>query len=160
MNRTTITVPNEVMLESAAEMLLEGSAVIIKPRGNSMLPFIHGAIDSVKLEKQDTVDEGDIVLARLGGGRYVLHRVYVANDDNLTLMGDGNILGQEHCTVGDIIGTVTQIIRESGATVDTRSARHMRRARAWKRLLPLRRYILGVYRRLPWNREEITMNSK
>lgn len=160
MSNDSVIIPDSVIFESAAEMLSEGHSVILRPRGNSMLPFIHGTLDNVKLERLDTVQVGDIVFARLGPDHYILHRVYATDGDKLTLMGDGNPRGQEHCLTGDVIGTVTEIIRSSGRSVDARSRAGLRRARLWRRLLPLRRYILGVYRRLPWHKKEIKLNSR
>ena len=57
-------------------------------------------------------------------------------------MGDGNIAGTERCTRADVIGTVSEIIRPSGRR------RKPDRGRFWRFLKPIRRYLLGVYRRL------------
>ena len=141
-------------------MLREGHSVILRPRGNSMLPFIHGQYDNVKLEKLSEVKVGDIVLAEVAVDRFVLHRVFEKDGSYLTLMGDGNYSGVEHCTEKDVIGTVTEIIRHNGRRIDPYSRSEMRLARAWRRIMPLRRYLLGVYRRLPWNKKEIMINSK
>lgn len=160
MSKDVITVPNPVLIRSASEMLKEGHSVILRPRGNSMLPFIHGQYDNVKLEILAEVKVGDIVLAEIDTDRFVLHRVFEKDGDDLTLMGDGNCSGVEHCTVDNVIGTVTEIIRHNGHSVDPHSRIEMRRARTWRRLRPLRRYILGLYRRLPWNKKEIKINSR
>jgi len=84
-------VPNKVLLEEAGLLLEEGREVSFTPLGNSMLPFIRGGKDSVRLCKKPSVEVGDIVLARLPG-RYVLHRVVGMEGERLTLMGDGNLL--------------------------------------------------------------------
>lgn len=160
MSNENYIIPDSVIFESAAEMLSEGHSVVLRPKGNSMLPFIHGSLDNVKLERLGQVLAGDIVLARLNPDKYILHRVYYIDGEKLTLMGDGNNRGQEHCLTSDVIGTVTEIIRSSGRSVDARSRAELRRARLWRRLLPLRRYILGVYRRLPWHKKEIKLNSR
>ena len=139
--------PNEVLLGSVREILDEGRQVIIPTKGCSMLPFIVGEKDSVVLKKCDRVAVGDIVLAKLPSGPYVLHRVWSVDGDALVLMGDGNLRGREHCSVSDICGTVLTIMRKDGREVDCRSQRHQRAARIWRRLLPLRRLILAVYRR-------------
>ena len=88
------------------------------------------------------VKVGDIILVRLSGPRYVLHRLIEKDGEKLTLMGDGNIRGTEHCTEADVMGTVTAI--EKGRRVvkpgDGR----------WWRAIPLifRRYFLAIYRRI------------
>lgn len=134
------TVPNEVLLEEAAVLLGEGREVVLNPRGRSMLPFIHEGRDSVVLRLKDDVQVGDIVLARLTD-RYVLHRVFAIEGDRLTLMGDGNVGLKEFCGKEDILGTVVAIQHGSKTIIPGK-------ARLWKALLPVRRYILAIYRRL------------
>ena len=135
------TLPNDVLLGEVAAVLREGREAVIIPTGNSMLPFIRGGRDRVVLCRRETVAVGDIVLVHIGG-QYLLHRVFAADGDALTLMGDGNLAGTERCRVDDVIGSVTEIIRPSG--------RHVRpgKARLWRVLRPIRRYLLGIYRRL------------
>ena len=134
------TVPNGVLLEEAATLLGEGREVVLSPRGQSMLPFIREGRDAVVLKLLDDVQVGDIVLARLPG-RYVLHRVFGVEDGRLTLMGDGNVGIREYCGKEDILGTVVAIQRGEKTIIPGK-------ATLWRVLLPLRRYILAIYRRL------------
>ena len=39
-----MVVPNEILLEEAADLLARGIEVILMTKGNSMLPFIRGGI--------------------------------------------------------------------------------------------------------------------
>ena len=142
-----VVVPNAILLGEVKAMLAEGRDVVIPTKGNSMLPFIVGVRDSVKLRKLDTLEVGDIVLAELREGVYVLHRVFALDGDKVTLMGDGN-RSVEHCRRGDIAGTALAILKDGEKEKDCRSPRALRRARVWRRLLPFRRIILGFYRRL------------
>ncbi len=135
-------VPNTIILEEAGALLNEGRSVRFTPLGSSMLPFIRGGKDSVVLLKKDSVEVGDIVLARLPGPRYVLHRVIAREADKLTLMGDGNVVGTESCTVADVMGTAVEIGRGKRTIIPGK-------ARWWMALKPFRRYILAIYRRLP-----------
>lgn len=139
---TKKTIPNDILLGEATDMLSRGIEVIIMTKGNSMLPFIKGEIDSVRLKKLETVSEGDIVLARIDGKRYVLHRVICVDGEKLTLMGDGNLLGREYCGTSDVSGTVMEIIGPDD------KGRTPGKAIIWRRLLPIRRYLLAIYRRL------------
>ena len=134
-------VANEVLLEEAAALMNEGREVTIKPLGNSMLPFIRGGQDSVRLKKMPSVAVGDMLLVRLPGPRYVLHRLISMDGDRLTLMGDGNLVGTESCTVADVMGTVTAIERGSRVVKPGNG-------RWWRMLKPFRRYILAIYRRI------------
>ena len=65
-------VANEVLLEDAAALMQEGREVTIRPLGYSMLPFIRGGKDSVRMKKQPTVAVGDMLLVRLPGPESVL----------------------------------------------------------------------------------------
>ena len=134
-------VANEVLLEDAAALMLEGREVTIRPLGSSMLPFIRGGRDSVRLKKMPSVAVGDMLLVRLEGPRYVLHRLIQKDGERLTLMGDGNLTGTESCTEADVLGTVTAIERGTRVVVPGNG-------RWWRVLKPFRRYILGIYRRL------------
>lgn len=143
-----IVLPNAVLLGEVKGLLAEGKDVVIPTKGNSMLPFIRGGRDCVNLRRLGSLDVGDIVLAEIREGTYVLHRVFALDGDAVTLMGDGNIRGVEHCRRQDVAGTVLTVLKENGREVDCRSPKAMRRARTWRRLMPFRRIILGFYRRL------------
>lgn len=133
-------VPNKVLLEEAGLLLEEGREVSFTPLGNSMLPFIRGGKDSVRLCKKPSVEVGDIVLARLPG-RYVLHRVVGMEGERLTLMGDGNLMGTETCSRADVMGTVTAILKGKRTVLPGKG-------KFWRALKPVRRYILAIYRRI------------
>ena len=121
-------------------LLDEGREVLFTPKGNSMLPFIKNGRDSVVLSKlHRSLEIGDIILVKIGQ-RFIMHRVFALDGDNVTLMGDGNISGKEYCNVSDVIGIVTEIHKESGRVVKPG------KGRLWRLLLPFRRYILFIYR--------------
>lgn len=127
------------LLES---LLDEGRDVTMTPKGNSMLPFIKGGKDSVKLTvPKAPLEVGDIVLAKVGE-RFIMHRVFAVDGDALTLMGDGNIAGKEHCSTSDVMGLVTEIHKKGDRVVIPG------KARLWRFLRPVRRYILAVYKRV------------
>ena len=136
------TIPNDILLGEVTSLLAGGQEVVIMTKGNSMLPLLRSEKDSVALRKKDDVEVGDIVLAYLGGGRYVLHRIIAIEGENITLMGDGNVQGTEKCHKTDISGTVVRILRPSGKEAVPGKGRF------WRAIKPLRRYILGIYRRV------------
>jgi len=135
------TVPNDILLGEVATVLQEGREAIIAPTGRSMLPLIREGKDRVALRKKDSYAVGDIVLAHFGG-RYVLHRIIALDGDAVTLMGDGNLKGQEKGRTDGIVGTVTAVIRPDGRR------RVPGKGRLWRALKPVRRYLLAIYRRL------------
>ena len=133
--------PNDILLAEVAAVLREGREAVITPTGNSMLPFIRGGRDRVVLRKESDLAVGDIVLVRTGG-RYILHRILTIDSDAITLMGDGNLRGTEHCTRAEVLGTVSEILLPDGRS------RKPGKARFWRALKPIRRYILGFYKRI------------
>lgn len=122
--------------------LRDGKDVRFTPTGVSMRPFIEGERDTVILRHLPAVQIGDIVLAQITNHKYVLHRIIAIHDANITLQGDGNLTGTEHCTQNDIIGTVVQIIKPNGKT------KRLTRGRIWYCLRPLRKLLLKIYRHL------------
>ena len=114
--------PNEILFPEIERLLSEGHEVMLRTKGNSMFPFIVGDRDSVLLQRNDSVRVGDIVLAHLPDN-YVLHRVYRTTEN------------------------VKQIIRR-GQVVECDSPKERWLADLWRWLLPVRKYILGIWRML------------
>ena len=146
---SSLILPNEVLLPQVAELLAQGKEVELRTKGSSMLPFIVGDRDSVRLQAAAAYCVGDVVLAQLPGGRFVLHRVREIDGDSVTLKGDGNLDGTERCTLADIKGMAVEVIRPSGEKVSLTSPRSRGRARRWVSLPRIvRRFYLAIYRRL------------
>lgn len=137
-----MTVPNDILLSEVGRLLGEGHEVILLTKGGSMLPFIRGEKDSVLLKKRSAVEVGDIVLAEIGEGKYVLHRILSRDGEKLTLMGDGNLKGTESCLTADVLGTVLKIVTPGGRM------KSPSKGRVWKWLRPVRRYLLAIIRRI------------
>lgn len=143
----TRIIPNEELILELGRLVQEGNEVVFRPKGVSMLPFIRGGKDSVALVKAEGLKVGDIVLAKVSRGSYVLHRIDSIEGNDIVLMGDGNLAGKERCTMDDVLAVAVRILKD-GREISCRSARHMRRAMLWKRFLPVRRYLLAIYRRI------------
>jgi len=141
-------ITDERILEEAIRLVQEGVSVTLPVNGNSMLPFIIGGRESVILKRAGLVDEGDVVLAWVEGCRYVVHRIIRVDGKHITLMGDGNIVGTERCTVGDIKAIVTHVVDANGKIHDINNKWRRRAAKVWFWIRPIRRYILAIYRRL------------
>ena len=140
-------IPNDLLLGEVSRLVAEGEKVTIMTKGVSMLPFIRGERDSVLLQRPENLAPGMIVLAYVENRRYVLHRIMSMEGDKVTLMGDGNIAGVERCRIEDVKAVAVKIITPKGE-IDCMSRKHLRRAAIWKSLLPVRRWILAIYRRL------------
>ncbi len=139
---------DEIIIQEAIRLVEDGMSVTFPVKGNSMLPFIIGGKESVILQKPSQPQVGDVVLAWVEGCRYVVHRIIRIDGSQVVLMGDGNPAGVEHCTIGDVKAKATHVVGVDGRQHDLYSKPRMLGVRIWRVLLPVRRYILGVYRRV------------
>ena len=137
--------PNALLLGEVERLLAEGRDVVLVPKGRSMLPFIRGGTDKVLLRKASAKElrVGDIVLACLAEGQYVMHRIIAIADARITLMGDGNLHDTEMVEKNDVAGVV-EIITPTG--------QHGKPSHGWlwRKLLPIRKYLLKIDRK--WNK--------
>lgn len=129
-------------------MVDDGVSVTFPVKGTSMLPFIIGGKESVILQKASKINVGDVVLAWVDGCRYVVHRVISIDGEQVVLMGDGNIVGVEHCSLNDVKALVTHVVSRKGHKRDLYAPWRQRASRLWWHLRPIRRYVLAIYRRL------------
>lgn len=141
-------VSDDTIIEEAVRLVGEGLCVTLPVNGHSMLPFIIGGKESVILQKPAQSENGDVVLAWVNGCRYVVHRIIAIEGDAVTLMGDGNLSGTEHCTLQDIKAKVTHVIGADERPHDLYCRWRRVAARLWWYLRPVRRYLLAIYRRV------------
>lgn len=145
------TARTELLMNEALLLIEEGKRVIVRVKGSSMLPFLRGDKDSVELEKASEIKCGDIVLAYVEECRFVLHRIIRIDGERVVLMGDGNLKGCEYCRIEDIKAKAVNIIKPAKGgykKISCTDRTHMRKAYLWKKLLPVRRYILAIYKRI------------
>lgn len=135
-------------IEEALRLVQKGVTVTFPVTGQSMLPFIIGGKESVILHRPVLIDVGDVVLAWVDGNRYVVHRIINIDGDRVTLMGDGNVKGTEHCLLKDIKARVTHVVSADNKKRDLYSRWRVSAAKLWYWLRPIRRYLLAIYRRL------------
>lgn len=138
-------IPNRVLLGLARDMIREGHTATISVKGYSMRPFLEHERDRVVLDAPKDLKVGDAVLAEIAKDHYVLHRIIDIDGDRVTLMGDGNISGTETCRVSDVAGVVTQYLRPRRMMFAS-DPKLQRRIRLWRKLLPVRRYLLFIYK--------------
>lgn len=141
------TLPNNDVIAGVITALETVPRVVLPVRGISMLPFIVGDVDSVELVKPQSVEVGDVVLAWINGSRYVVHRIISIDGDNVRLMGDGNLGGDERCKVSDVVARAEYVVSPNGRRAYLYSPWRVRASRFWWKIKPLRRWILAIYRR-------------
>ena len=135
-----------LILSEAIRLVGEGVEVIFPVNGRSMRPFIEGGRDSVLLVKPVDVKPMDVVLAKTEDNRYVVHRVLEIAGDRVTLMGDGNLQGREICECKNIYAKVTHVVTPNGKRHALYTPFIQFVQKLWVSLLPLRRYLLKLYR--------------
>ena len=134
------------IIDDALKLMNEGYSVTLPVAGRSMLPFIIGGRESVILAKPENLKRGVVALAWIEQRRYVLHRIEKIEQDKVTLMGDGNILGREYCTLADVRAIATHVVDASHRNHDLYTPWRCLASKLWWTLLPVRRYLLAIYR--------------
>ena len=141
-------ITDKLIIEEASRLAGEGVCVTLPVNGQSMLPFIIGGKESVILQKPEALEVGHVVLAWVDGNHYVVHRITQIDGEAVTLMRDGNLVGVQHCQLSDVRALATHVVDAKGHKHYLYTKWRMRGVKIWNALYPLRRYILGVYRRV------------
>lgn len=153
-----LIVSNDTFFEEVIALLREGKKVTVPAKGESMLPFIVGGVDSVALEGVDggspagtvlrTANVGDVVLFR-SDGRFILHRIiYKDNDKALCeIQGDGILRAKDLCDCDQIYGRVTTVLKGGVTPVDVDSPSYRRKVWLWMNAVLIRRILLWVWKR-------------
>ena len=129
------TLRNDELFALARETLLEGKKVRIRVQGNSMLPFFRSDTAIVlRPIRTDDIRWGSVVLAETPQGLFVVHRILHLEENFVPLIGVGNLICREIVTRAEMYGAV-----ECGVF-------HRAKARLWGWLLPVRRYLLPLFR--------------
>ena len=147
----TIEIPNEILIPKVKEVIDRGATATLRVKGHSMRIFLSNGRDLVTLvaPERENLRMGDVVLAEIQPKVYVLHRIIQRTQDQLTLMGDGNVGTTEACTINDVIGIVTLFYRKGRTKPDSVNGWKWKTySRIWLILTPFRRYILAIHRRL------------
>ena len=144
-----LILPNE-FLSIAEEELREGKSVKILADGASMYPFIKGGKDYAEVVPMPSDMEPKLWQAYLFkyNGKYVIHRFVAKEGDIYRMLGDGNLKIEERVKRRDIIGILNRIHKANGETVDTTTKKWQRKGKIWNRMLPFRRYLLAIIRRM------------
>ena len=105
-------IANDVLLAEVCAALAAGKQVRLRAKGHSMRPLIRGDSDTLVLMPPGVLRKGDVVLARVSDGSYVVHRIVGMRGDRITRMGDANLYRTEECRRNDICGKAVGVIRD------------------------------------------------
>ena len=149
-----LSVENEEFLPILVELVAEGETATIIARGNSMRPFIEDGRDKLVFGRVDKIAVGDVILAEVTEGHFVCHRIERIEEGMVTMRGDGNVpnlkegIGTEVFPESQVRAKLVQVVRK-GKTYTLATSRVWRIYSAiWPNLLPVRRYLLALYRLL------------
>ena len=130
------SVANVATFSVVRDILLEGQTVKVTVKGQSMLPFfISGSTVTIRPIESSDFKRYNVVFAD-AGNHFVIHRIIDIQGDNVTLLGDGNIVGTETMSREKVYGIVDC------------SAMHLFFAKIWVALRPVRRFPLAFFRRV------------
>ena len=138
-----------IMMEEIRGLISEGKTVSLTAKGNSMNPFIEHLRDQITLGpwKDEDIRKGCVALVKDIKGRYLIHRIIRRDKGTIVLIGDGNVGLYETAEMDNIIGIMYSITRKGKVwTADSKVWRLY--SWVWMLLLPLRRWPLGLWRRL------------
>lgn len=148
MGSKVLKIENRVLFPVILDSIAKGHTASIIARGYSMRPFIEHNRDTLTFGCLEDIKVGDVVLAQLSSGDYVCHRIVDIHDDTITLRGDGNWASTETCTVSDLRAQLVLIERKGREYRLSTSRVWKIYSATWMFLLPLRRYILAILRRV------------
>lgn len=145
----TITIDKAIMMEGIRELISEGKTVTITVKGNSMNPFVVHLRDQMTLGpwKDEDIKKGTVALVRDIHGNHLIHRIIKREGNKVTLLGDGNVKQTETATLDNVIGILYDITRK-GRTYSQKSFTWRFYSAIWMFLTPVRRYPLGLWRKL------------
>lgn len=137
------------MMEEIRQLISEGKTVTITAKGNSMNPFIVHLRDQITLGpwKDEDIRKGTVALVRDTHGNHLIHRIVRRESDRVILLGDGNVCMTETATLDNVIGIMHGITRK-GRTYTPKSLTWRLYSALWSFLTPIRRYPLGLWRRI------------
>ena len=139
---------NARFLPEVIKLLNEGHTVTLKLKGFSMRPFLENNRDKALLTKPINIQKGDVVLAEIHPVCYVLHRIIKIKDGIVILRGDGNI-NSESCPLSGVKAFALGFYRKDRTRLDKTNGITWRiYSFIWLNLYPVRRYLLGAYRKI------------
>ncbi len=145
----TIVADKAIMMEEIRALISEGRTVSLTVKGNSMNPFLVNLRDQITLGPWEEADlkKGCVALVRDIRGNHLVHRIIKVDKNTVTLLGDGNIGFTETATFEDVIGIMYSVTRK-GRKYTTKNPIWRFYSWAWMLMKPVRRWPLGLWRRL------------
>ena len=143
--------------------LSAGRSVLSFTSGVSMEPLLHdkrkkNATHVLIVPITGICQVGDMPLALLPDGRYILHRIIRVNkkqDKVIYVTRGDNCVGCEYVPQEAVYGVVREIYYKNNKTVKVTDKKYQRYVKVWMRLYPIRKFfmrckglLVRVYRKL------------
>lgn len=140
-------IDNNILFPMLKELIEQGKTVQIVVSGSSMNPFLIHHRDLVLVKSlEGNLKSGDIALYQRENGAYVLHRVHhVDSEGKLYMIGDAQTEIEGPLDVDCVFGIVCKV-RRKGRWMTAESFWWKFFEKVWIRLVPFRRWIMGMYR--------------
>lgn len=106
---------SQVLLEEYRQLLRDDAigALPLVISGNSMSPFLVHGRDTIYLSRLTRpVKKGDALLYRRDNGAYIFHRVYKAENDSFTMVGDAHTQLEPGIRPDQVIAIMTSATRK------------------------------------------------
>lgn len=142
---------NAEFLPYVVELANSGHEVTIPLRGVSMRPYLEDRRDNaILVSVTSPLKVGDVVLAEIFPGQFVLHRIMEIKGDKVELQGDGNLIADGLFPYSCVKLIAKGFYRKGSNKFSPVEGRYFRvYSWSWMRLKPMRRYLLAAWRRLP-----------
>lgn len=138
------------------ENIDNGGTVKIPITGISMRPLLVWGRDTVDLVKCENPTKGDIIFYLRDNGQFVLHRIVGTDENGYVLCGDNQWYLERGITDSHIIAVVKSITRK-GKTFTVKNVPYRIYSNIWMLLLPLRKKIIPLVRKLKHNLKQIIL---
>ena len=145
----TLFLENKEFLPLVIELTDKGHEVTLPVRGNSMRPFLSNTKDKAVLVKpSECLRIGDVVLAEVSYGHYVLHRIIRIDGDLIQMQGDGNLYPDPVIPSVNVKAIAKGFIRNGRNRIDYVDGLYFKTySIVWMGLRPVRRWILAFFRK-------------
>ena len=135
----------QVLMPALLALLEETETVPLVISGSSMTPFLVHGRDTVYLSKVTApLKRGDMILYRRDSGDYILHRIFRAEGDTYTLVGDAQTMLEPGIRSDQVLAVVTAV-RRKGKLLKQGSFWWDFFEKVWIRMVPLRPAVRAVY---------------
>ena len=135
----------QVLMPALLALLEETETVPLVISGSSMTPFLVHGRDTVYLSKVTApLKRGDMILYRRDSGTYILHRIFRAEEDTYTLVGDAQTLLEPGIRADQVLAVVTAV-RRKGKLLKQGSFWWDFFEKVWIRMVPLRPAARAAY---------------